>query len=283
VAPAFESASSELRDIGRALVAARLAARPLAAFPGRIPASLDAAYQCQDFSISLWPDTVAGWKVGWIPADWQVVLGEERLVGPVFAHEVVRLVSGQSEIEMPVYAGGFAAIEAEYVLELGRDAPADKHDWTRDEAARYVAGMYVGVEIASSPLESINRLGPPVVVSDFGNNAGLVLGPAIDDWRNVADAALTCHTLVDGIMVGRGGAASLPGGPLGALAFALGRCARGGRPLRTGQLVTTGASTGIHDIRPGQSGTVVFDGLTSITCHAIPRQPMSAASMGAAC
>ncbi len=46
-----------------------------------------------------------------------------------------------------------------------------------------VSGLHVGIEAAGSPLAAINELGPTVVVSDFGNNAGLLLGPAIPDWR----------------------------------------------------------------------------------------------------
>ena len=67
--------------------------------------------------------------------------------------------------------------------------------WTDAEAADMVGALHIGVEPASSPLATINELGPAVVVSDFGNNAGLLLGPEVarlapphrrrDDLRNV--------------------------------------------------------------------------------------------------
>ena len=34
----------------------------------------------------------------------------------------------------------------------------------------------MGVEMAGSPLATINELGPTVVAADFGNNNGLILG-----------------------------------------------------------------------------------------------------------
>lgn len=253
-------------------VAARLASAPLAAYPGPIPADLDEAYACQDAAIALWPDTVAGWKVGWIPADWQRRVGEERLVGPIFSASVVTLAADEI-VDLPVIDGGFSAVEAEFVVRIGRDAPPAKTQWSAEEAAAYVGALHIGVELAGSPLATINELGPCVVVSDFGNNAGLIVGPGISGPLEREIRTLTCETLIEGRLVGSGGAASLHGGPLAALAFALGRCARRGLPLHAGDLVTTGAASGIHDIRAGQSAVVRFAGLGEIRCRAVRATP----------
>ena len=72
-----------------------------------------------------------------------------------------------------------------------------------------------------------------------------------------------------------GSAASVSGGPLAALAFAL-RCnARRGRPLRAGTLVSTGAVTGVHSIAAGQAAEAVFTGLGVLRCVAIPMTPVA--------
>ncbi len=261
-----------VRSIAQQFVEARMAATPLAGFPGTVPVDLDEAYRCQDLAIALWPDEVAGWKVGWISADQQRIYGEERLVGPIFRRSVYVLAPGTS-IDVPVFHGGFAAVEAEYVFRIGSAAPESKLQWTDDEAAALVAAMYIGIEPASSPLATINELGPAVVVSDFGNNAGLLLGPEITDWRSRLAQGMTCETFIEGHSVGRGGTARLPKGPLGALAFALSRCARRGLPLQAGQYVSTGAATGIHDILPGQSAAIVFDDLGTLNCRAVAASP----------
>ena len=135
-----------------------------------------------------------------------------------------------------MFAKGFAAIEAEFVVQLAKDAPANVAEWTTETARRFVKAMYIGIEIASSPLANINDFGPAVVASDFGNNAGLLLGAEIVDWQTRSLESLNCETRIDGVVVGRGSAAAVSGGPLAALAFAL-RCnARRGRPLRAGEL-----------------------------------------------
>ncbi len=276
--PALNSAPAPVAnatpiEIARRFVCARLAARALDDYPGPLPVGLNEAYARQDAAIELWPDRVVGWKVGKIPQGWADIVGEERLVGPIFADHVQTQLPGQC-LTLPVIDGGFAAVEAEYIFVLGRSAPATKFDWTPEEAADAVGELHIGIEFAGSPLATINHLGPAVVVSDFGNNAGLLLGPAVVDWRAQTLDSLRCETFVAGRLVGRGGAASISGGPLTALAFALNRCARRGRPLVAGDVVSTGASTGIHDIRIGEQARVEFAGGVVLHCvaeRALPR------------
>lgn len=258
-----------VQSIAHAFVSARLQARALSAFPGTIPADLASGYACQDAAIELWPDHVVGWKVGFIAPARRDASGEDRVTGPIFAAAVWPDQPGAC-VEVPVIPGGFAAVEAEYVFRLGADADPSRLVWSPEEAAQLVASLHIGVELAGSPLATINALGPSVVATDFGNNAGLILGREIPDWSRQPVEALSCETFIEGASVGRGGAASIPGGLLGALAFALGRCARRGMPMRTGSLVTTGAATGIHDILPGQSARISFGRWGDILCRAVP-------------
>jgi len=266
--------------IAKVFVRARREGEALGAFPGAIPATLENAYRCQDQAIRDWPDTIAGWKVGYIAPAQREAGGDERLVGPVFTRNV-RHADTHSVVEFPVFAGGFAAVEAEFVFRLGADAPAGKTHWSDDEAAALVAELHIGIETAGSPLATINALGPCVVVSDFGNNAGLILGPRITDWRSFPEFALACVTFVDGRRVGEGSAAAVAGGLRASLAFALSRCARNGRALRAGDLVTTGAVTGIHEITSGQDALADFGALGTIRCRAVEARAFAHARNGA--
>ena len=266
---------SESWEIARRLVRARLQATALPDYPGALPPSLDAGYASQDAAIAMWPTRVAGWKVGKIPDAWLARMGEERLVGPIFEDAVQQALSGEAA-GFAVIAGGFAAVEAEFVFRLGADAPVGKTAWTDDEALALVDALLVGAELAGSPLPRINDLGPAVVVSDFGNNAGLILGPPVPEWRRMLgtlEQNLRCETAIDGEVVGSGRASDIAGGLVAALRFALARCARRGMPLRAGQLVSTGAATGIHDIRAGQQARVSFDGIGEIAIVAVLAMP----------
>jgi 2-keto-4-pentenoate hydratase len=264
-------ASPELSAIADRFVAARRQGAALEGFPGDIPDDLVTAYQVQDLAIAQWPDAVVGWKVGYIAPERRDVSGDERLLGPIFQRQLWNATGGSTPI--PVFVGGFGAVEAEYVLRLDADAPAGKLDWTPDEAAAVPATMYIGVEVASSPLATINQLGPRVVVSDFGNNNGLILGAEIPAWATLDESTLLAETFIEGASVGTGGAQRLPGGLRAAFAFALSRSARRGRPLKAGEYIATGNATGIHDIAAGQSARIVFEGHGTLDCHAIPASP----------
>ena len=256
-----------LAAIAAGFVAARRQGSALDAFPGDIPGDLVTAYQVQDLAIANWPDTVVGWKVGYIAAERRDGSGDERLLGPIFSRQLWNATGSSTPI--PVFVGGFAAVEAEYVLRLDADAPAGKLDWTPEEAAALPATLFTGVEVASSPLATINQLGPRVVVSDFGNNNGLVLGPQIPAWTTLDESSLLAQTWVGDLQVGSGGAGHRPGGLRAAFAFALSRSARRGRPLKAGDYIATGNATGIHDITAGQQARVEFAGHARLDCHAV--------------
>jgi 2-keto-4-pentenoate hydratase len=265
-------AESRAPEIAARLVSARLDARPLEAFPGVQPVTLEQGYLIQEVAIHLWPDEVAGWKIGLIAPALREQLGSDRVAGPIFSRAVKQ---AQGVVEFPVFEGGFAAVEAEFIFRMGRDAPPGKAKWTEDEAAELVAGLHIGVETAGSPMAFINDLGPTVVASDFGNNAGVIIGPELKDWRaRLKD--LRAKTEIEGQTVGEGAAMSLPGGPMAGLTFLLAHLARRNRPLKAGQYVSSGAVTGVHNIVTGQSARLSFAGEGAIDCRAVKAKPASA-------
>jgi 2-keto-4-pentenoate hydratase len=273
-APAVEPIFAPAASVAQAFVRARLNAEALADFPGQIPPDLASGYACQEAAIALWPDEIAGWKVGRVPPERQAETGADRMAGPIFRRSIQPVAGAAAEVvEVAFIPGGFAAVEAEFVFRLGADAPAGKLRWTQDDAAQLVGAMHIGMETAGSPLAQINALGPRVIVSDFGNNAGLVLGPAIAGWREIASEDLVCETFIDGRSVGRASAAAIPGGPLASLAFLLEHCARRSRPLRAGQLISTGAATGVHEIEIGQSARIDFGAQGEIRCRTTAAEP----------
>ena len=263
-----QSAAAEA--VAQDFVSARLKALAVPDFPGVLPTDLEAAYAVQDVAISIFPDDVAGWKIGKVAPEMVASIGSKSISGPVFRKDVHYAAPGGT-VEYGMFVGGFAAVEAEYMFEIGEDAPVGKTSWSTADAVAVVKRMICGVEMAGSPLATINKIGPYCVFSDFGNNNGIIVGPEISNWRDRVLSELTCETFINGRLVGTGMAASVPGGPLESLRFVAEVCAHWGRPLKAGQFVTTGAITGIHDVTPGEVARVEFNGLGAVQCVAVPR------------
>jgi len=255
--------SRNMQDVSGNFVAARQQAKGLPGFPGELPETLEEAYAIQSMSIAAWPDEVTGWKVGMVPPDYRARFADSRLAGPIFRSSV-HVYEGQS-IAMPVFADGFAAIEAEFVYIIGRDIAPSPQPLSLEQAADHVSALHIGVEIASSPLPTINDLGPTSIISDFGNNAGLIIGPEIRDWQSIANGDLPVSVVIDGEEAGRASAAAIPdGGPIAAVAFLIPLLGKRGITLKAGDAISSGAVTGVHQAPVGAVSRADFGSFGAI-------------------
>ena len=247
--------------IARSFVDARRAGQALPDYPGEMPVSLDDAYAVQDAALDLTHRAVAGWKVGKInpPID-----GIDRLAGPIFVDQVV--VANGAAIAMDVFADGFAAAEAEFLLRVGAAPDPAKTHYTMDEARDLIDAVHVGIEIASSPFPGINQHGPGVTISDFGNNNGLIVGAAIADWRGVDLDAWPVELWIEDEQAGAATTATMLDGPFGAARFLFELMAARGIALTPGQWISTGAVTGVHPVRIGDRVAARFDGRLTVDC-----------------
>lgn len=249
----------------RALVEARAGAAALATFPGPVPQTLDDAYAVQLAAIALWPDEIAGWKVGRMAPDLADRFGTERFVGPVFRTAVAQAPQG-GPASFAMFAGGSAAFEAEFVVFVGAGPSGE----LRPER------MKTGIEVAASPVTPLPALGSLATIAEFGNNAGLILDADVPLELLAQPERLTCETRIGDADPIRHTGEALPGGPAAGFAFAQAATDRIGLPLRPGQFVSTGAITGMHAVEPGQSCSADFGAFGRIDCRVVARTPVSA-------
>jgi len=254
-------AGAETQQIARSFVDARREGRGLPDYPGTIPGDLSAAYAVQDAALALVEEPVAGWKVGRINPP----IGDiNRLAGPAFANAV--FTATEEPLAMPIFADGFGAAEAEFLLRVGSNYDPAKRTYTMDEAAAAIDAVHAGIEIASSPFPGINDHGAPVTISDFGNNNGLVIGPAIEGGASIAFNDWTVELLINDKVIGRATTATMLDGPVGAARFLFESMAERGIALRPGQWISTGAVTGVHPVSVGDRIEARFDGRLSVRC-----------------
>lgn len=260
------SAQIAVDEIARAFVAARRTGAALSDYPGALPETMDAAYRIQARAIALFDAPILGWKVGRIPDPLVAVHGNNRLTGPIFAGSVVEAGAGEIP-DMPVFGGGFAASEAEYLLRIARLPDSFDRAWTNDEVAAHVGEIRVGIEVASSPFVGINAHGPAVTASDFGNNNGLVIGAPVPEGADFE--AWPVAVTIDGAGVGTGLARDMLDGPFGAVRFLFELARDRALPLAAGQWVSTGAVTGVHEVRPGALVEARFGDALAARCRIV--------------
>jgi 2-keto-4-pentenoate hydratase len=250
-------------EIANQFVSARLSGRALSDYPGPIPDSLSAAYAVQDAAMQFLSKPVVGWKVGRIFPPLSDQFGADRLAGPIFATTVQHDDATAAGL---IFTDGFGAAEAEFLIKIENDLPVGKQDYSLDEAAAQISAVHVGIEIASSPLPTINELGPAVTVSDFGNNNGLIIGPQISDWQTSNFTDWDVALEVDNVEVGRGAASAFPDGPIGSVRFLLNNLGSRGIAVTAGTWISSGAVTGVHQVIAGQKVRAVFGKELSVNC-----------------
>ena len=256
-------------DIAQAFVDARCKGGSLSAFPGPYPADLDEAYAIQKAAIASSPRAIAGWKVGRLTPDLAERFGVDRFIGPIFQGDVQEARDG-ADADFPMFVGGSAAFEAEYMLVLGRDDTASGAAHSAESASALVGAVRIGIEVAGSPLATMPQCDSLASIADFGNNNGAILGAEVPLSALDDPAQLECGTVIDDQLIRSASAADLPGGPLTAFAFALNMARELGHPLRAGQFVSTGAVTGMHPVRIGQHGLADFGRWGWVACLVVP-------------
>lgn len=257
---------ADVDSVAAQFVSARRAANALGAYPGALPQSLEAAYAIQDAAIALHSAPVRGWKVGRILPPLSDTLGVNRLCGPIFADQILLPAAGECA-EGRTFPGGFGAAEAEFLFELKPQPALKPGRISLEDAANAVARVCIGIEIASSPLPTINDLGPLVTISDFGNNNGLIVGAEIADWQQAGFADWDVALDIDGTTAGTGRASAFPDGPIGSVRFLLEALAARGITIPAGTWVSSGAVTGVHKVTAGQSVLAFFNKNKTIGCR----------------
>ena len=249
--------STSIKAASTALMVARRDNQGLPTYPGALPETLDEAYAIQSDASDRWGEPVVGWKVGRIAGDLATQYGADRFIGPIYASTVTTYQPGTVAL-FPAIEGGTAALEAEVIAILGQLVPPTRSDWAPEEVTPLLSGLHIGIEVAGCPVKNIGELGPLASIAAFGNNLGLIVGPAINNWQSVDINGIGCTSTIDGKVIGSAVASALPGGPLTAIAVMLNQAGKLGITLPAGTMISTGAITGVHPVRIGQTCVADF-------------------------
>jgi 2-keto-4-pentenoate hydratase len=203
----------------------------------------------QDALAELWGLEVAGWKVGAASEAAMAMLKTDApFAGRVFAPYLL-----ESPAEVSVSALHKLMVECEFAFRLGRDLPPRDGDYAHDEVVDAVDMAYPAIEVINDYWVNGFELGVAHLVADNGSNGGLVLGPAIPDWRDRDLAAHHVTLSLDGEPVAEGQGSAILGHPLNTLVWLANDLSKRGIGMTAGQVTTTGTMTGMTPCQPGQT------------------------------
>jgi 2-keto-4-pentenoate hydratase len=251
---AAERAAAAIRD-------ARSAGRPITGLrQDARPATVEDGYQIQAAFRKLWPDKVAGWKIGATAPPVMAKFGvKEPFCGPIYAAD---MYASPGRLETKKF--NHYVIETEFAYRLGRDLPARATPYSRGEIVEAVDAVIPAFEMINCRYEALPLDNAPAAIADCGLNGALVLGGATTDWRNIDVPGHAVRLLVDGEVKGEGTGALALGDPRNVLDWVINKLSRDGVGFTKGQVFSTGTCTGVVKLEPGQVAVGDFGSLGTI-------------------
>ncbi len=246
---------AQVEEAVELLIAARGDHRRLDAFPPTCrPETFEDGHAIQEAFAQVWSVPVAGYKIGCTSLDAQRLLhAPGPFPGRIFAPVLLR-----SPAKVAAKAFHRLGIEPEFAFTMARDLPARPAAYTREEVADAVAALHGAIELIDSRWTDWLKVGIASIVADNGANGGLILGPAVSDWRKIDLPRAKAVLRFNDALVAEGTGAAVLGNPLDALTWLANHLSARGFGLKAGDAVTTGTVANVHYAEPGMHVTAEF-------------------------
>jgi len=234
------------------LAAARRNREPLSRLPEDCrPATLDEAFAIEHATVAKLGDRIAGWKAALLP-DGQLSYG-------IILASVVRRSGDSIDVRDVPLLG----MEGEIAFRFLEDVPARATPYSYDElAARVVA--FPLIEVVAS--RYADYAGTPVIerTADMMSNGAFVVGDDQPGWRTMDLVNIPVSlTFDDRVVVEKNGGHAL-GDPFSLVVDMVDRL-RATTGVQAGQMITTGAYTGMNVAKKGERITARFAGFHACT------------------
>lgn len=238
-------------DLAARLIAARRSGRRIAALTAEeAPANAAEGYALQEAVIGRLGGKIVGWKAGAASPE------AEPQAGPLLADRVQ-----PSPARFAVTPHALRLAEAELAFRFGREVPPRAKPYDEAEIWDAVATLHVAIEVLDSAFVDRRTVPPFAPLGDLNNNGAFCYGPPLEAWRGSDVLRPQATLLIDGKPVRRANAGTPGGHPRRLLAWLANHCIGRRRPLKPGDIVTTGSHTGMYAAPVGARVTAQFEGI----------------------
>lgn len=209
------------------------------------------AYRVQDAVFAdLWPGARPfAWKVGG-PSD-----KVEPTAAPIPIGHVLRSPASVAGASMQMIG-----VEAEVAFRLAKDLPPRSRPYSERSVAAAVGEVLVVIELCDTRLANWKETPGVWKLADFQNSSAVVVGTGTKDWPKVNFLKQEVEFRI-GARVARAKGAHPYGNPVRLLPWLVRHAARRGLGLHAGDVITTGAWTGLEIARPGDEVKAKFPGI----------------------
>lgn len=243
------------------LLDARRTNKPLQTVPESIvPINPKAAYAVQDAVARMLSDSgkgeIVGWKVG----------AATPTATPACAplHRATVFESGHNL--SPSFCR-FHGVEAEIAYSLASDLPARETAWTVDEVGEAIGAIHAAIELLDTRFVAPDTQHNLSHLADQGSHGALIVGRGVTDWRDFTLTTLPMTMLVNGEKRYDQQGGNKAGDPLRLLTWLANHAVARGRPLRAGDIITTGSTMGTLFVEDPSDICVAFEGLFPVEAH----------------
>ena len=243
--------------------------QPFDALPDALaPRGVEDAYAIQEAFRALRADRlgpVAGYKVALTSTVMQEMLKFfSPFAGPIHANLIHH---SPAVLKHDDY--GRPGIECELAAYLGKDLPADKAPYTREQIADAVESLMPAFELVDDRNADYKKISSLILtlIADNAWNGGIVLGEPVRDWRSLELAAIRGVLTMNGATAGEGRGRDVLGHPFEALTWLTNTVAAQGRSMKKGMVVMTGTMIATKFVKPGDALGFSVDGLGEVAAR----------------
>lgn len=241
-----------MRELAEALVIARRRGERLTAGFLALP-TFEQAYAVQDRVRALLGGRISGWKVARAPE------------GDVISAPILDDCVFQSGVKVALEGQMSHGYECELAFKVKHRLPViSRPEYVIDDVLPALGEALGAFELLSCRTEQAFQSPRPLLVADSLGNGGIVLGPSRADWHdlNLAQIKISLNITGESTLEKRGG--NPIGNPLQAIALLANHLARRGLSWEPGQIIMTGAFTGVHHAKVGQRVEARFEGFEPV-------------------
>lgn len=248
---AYENAmtSEKIDAAARLLAAARAPGNALADFPAQLAPADEAEAVAIHEKVVTARGPVVAWKVGAPTPDAAPGYG---MIASATVHASPAIIAAASQ--------RLWAVEAEVAVTLAHDLPDRLEPYTSDEVFAAVKSWHAAIEVLDTAFADWASAPGLWRLADGMSHGALIVGPACARPEGaLATLPVTLEIDDETVFAHEGGNT---GGDPARLLTALANLRRGtARPLKAGDVVTTGSATPFRQAAPGQTVRAFFNGL----------------------